>query len=419
MANASTIICTTANIGETAIIMLKSSNKKYKHTINYIFGNLSGIIDENISSNSIINWTIPRNFYFQIPSSKTGTGTLTCITYDGSTEIGRYTTTFRVTTNEEECRPILNVNMIDINENTIALSGSNSMLIQYKSQVQITISAEARYGSGIVKRNVNNETVQGNIIYIDNVEKDRFTIEVIDSRGYTNSTTVSLPMLLYTCLTMSAEIKRTEPTTGEVDITFSGNYYNGSYQSGTRNTLQISWYYREKGTQTWTFGGTLSAMTEDNTYKNPGESISLGNIFDSEKSYEFKIIASDKLSRITSFHIVPQGKPIFDWGDDFLKVNKNLHIGKEIFNKKGMKIPEIQHGRVNITPSAPNTPTGIAVTFPVEFSDKPDVTVSPITGAPGTQVTGTSVSNISSTSFMLYITRINTTDTAVCWQAMK
>ncbi|MDG4792707.1 hypothetical protein [Micromonospora sp. WMMD1082] len=71
--------------------------------------------------------------------------------------------------------------------------------------------------------------------------------------------------------------------------------------------------------------------------------------------------------------------------------------------------------RVTITPVA-NTPTMLRVNFPAGFfttSANIAVTVSPLTNAPGTTVTGCSATNISTTGCDVWITRINGTATGV------
>jgi hypothetical protein len=71
---------------------------------------------------------------------------------------------------------------------------------------------------------------------------------------------------------------------------------------------------------------------------------------------------------------------------------------------------------VTVTPTA-NTPTSAPVTFRRPFIRPPTVVVSPLTTGPGTVVTGTSVSDITTTGFNVWLTRINSTATTVQWIA--
>jgi len=77
-----------------------------------------------------------------------------------------------------------------------------------------------------------------------------------------------------------------------------------------------------------------------------------------------------------------------------------------------------QFGRISITPSAANVPTAKTVTFPIVFTGVPFINITPISGTVGTQVLGWGVSSSSTTNFVAYLTRTNTTTTSLYWQAI-
>ena len=83
----------------------------------------------------------------------------------------------------------------------------------------------------------------------------------------------------------------------------------------------------------------------------------------------------------------------------------------------GFEVPQILYGETSITPTAANTPTKKSITFSKEFSGVPKVMATYVGTAPGTVVTGVSVSNIKKTGFDLYVTRTSTTATSICWVA--
>lgn len=85
----------------------------------------------------------------------------------------------------------------------------------------------------------------------------------------------------------------------------------------------------------------------------------------------------------------------------------------------GFNIPEIQHGRVTITPSAANTPTSKIVRFSKSFSSTPDVTLTPATGGPYTYVRGVGAKDVATDKFNAYLTRTDTSDTILFWIAMN
>ncbi|MBK7823558.1 MAG: hypothetical protein IPJ61_21465 [Tessaracoccus sp.] len=75
-----------------------------------------------------------------------------------------------------------------------------------------------------------------------------------------------------------------------------------------------------------------------------------------------------------------------------------------------------QSGRTSITPVA-NTPTYITVTFATPFAAAPSVVTTPASAFPGTAVKSSAATDITTTSFKLWVYRTNNTATDVCWIA--
>jgi hypothetical protein len=81
---------------------------------------------------------------------------------------------------------------------------------------------------------------------------------------------------------------------------------------------------------------------------------------------------------------------------------------------------EVATGTVNITPSAANTPTSTVIAFPDgRFSAVPTVQVTPLTGFPGTFVTGVGANGITVAGATLWVTRANTVTTTLMWLAVN
>ena len=77
----------------------------------------------------------------------------------------------------------------------------------------------------------------------------------------------------------------------------------------------------------------------------------------------------------------------------------------------------LQWGSVTITPVA-NTPTSVAITFPITYDDVPSIQLSVLSGGPGTNVLGYGHLNDSVTGATLYVTRTNTIATVLRWFAI-
>jgi hypothetical protein len=68
-------------------------------------------------------------------------------------------------------------------------------------------------------------------------------------------------------------------------------------------------------------------------------------------------------------------------------------------------------GTATVTPSAANTPTGLAITYPALTGTTFFGFVTANTGVPGTTVTGVSIINVTATGATVIVTRTNTTAT--------
>lgn len=340
---ASSIFCTTANIEETAMVTIASASNAFRHSVYAYFGSQYVVIAENQGGGNF-PWTIPFNFYNEIPNSKSGTGTIVCETFNNGVLLGSKSAVLTVTTNEEKCKPTIDASIVDVNPVTTALTEDNSKLVKHKSIAKVTISSNAKNGSSIASKKVNDIVVEGDTASIQEIETDIFTVTVIDSRGYSNSVVLKPTIIDYIPLSINAIIKRTQPTTGEVDIEFSGNYYNNKI-GNANNELTIKWFYREKGTTEWISGGNILPETENNTYSNGSSKILLGKIFNYQKSYEFYLEVADKLSTLTPQFVVTQGIPIFNWGKDFVNINTKLLINE--LDVKGTMLYENEEGTQN------------------------------------------------------------------------
>ena len=81
-----------ATIGEEVTISLPRASGTFNHTLTYSFGSASGTIGSALGTSAV--WRLPESLAAQIPHDPGGTGTLTCVTYSGSTLIGSKTIAF-------------------------------------------------------------------------------------------------------------------------------------------------------------------------------------------------------------------------------------------------------------------------------------------------------------------------------------
>lgn len=315
----STFSATDAEIeGISKITINRNSN--FTYNLLYSFKNLTGTIATGVTSN--YDWTIPTSFYEQIPSSKSATCTITCITYSGNTQIGSTSSTITVSCNEAINAPIISSYSIkDINQATKNLTGNDNVLVKYRSNVKITVNSSAKNGASISSVKVDGQSIDSsNSITFNNVDRNYFIVTLIDSRGFSKTIPITASYVDYVILTCQAKPKRTSQTSSTITLEYSGNYYNGSF-GNTYNTLNMSWKYRQKGSTSWTNGGTLTPTISNNTYSG---SKTLGTNFNYKKDYEFMISYSDKIDSQNTTISTSKGQGNFEIYDKALLANGDV-----------------------------------------------------------------------------------------------
>ena len=317
---ASSVSCSTADIGSNATISISRASSSFTHTLTYSFGSLSGTIATKTSSTSV-SWTIPTTFYAQIPNDKSGTGTITCYTYNGSTLIGSKPTYFTATVNESASKPTLNPTAVDVNTTTTALTGNSSKFIKYYSNASVSTGAQARNSATLKSQKITcgGKSITSASGTINAVESGSFTFSATDSRGYPTTQTVNKTLIEYIKLTCS--LNAGAPTTdGVATLKISGNYWDGTF-GALANTLTVQYRYKTQGGSygSWT---TVSATKSNNTYNATATISGL----DYRTTYVFQARAVDKLATVNTDEQARRTTPIFDWSKNDFNVNGTLKV---------------------------------------------------------------------------------------------
>ena len=323
----SSVSSTNANIGENITITINRASSSFTHTLTYAFSGLSGTIATKTSSTSI-SWTLPTSFYAKIPNAKSSWGTITCDTYSGSTKIGSSSCRFNVYVKESTNKPTISATVKDINATTKALTGDENKLIKYYSQAQFTVTGSAK-NSATVKSLTS--TYNGNTVskadttswtaHYSNAIQASYAFGVVDSRGYSNSVTVTKTLINYVKITCALSVSN--PTaSGSCTLTITGNYFNGSFGS-TNNTLTVQY---KKNDGSWT---NATATTSGNTYT---ATVSLTGL-DYTQTFTFQARAIDKLATATTNSKTVKSTPIFDWGSNSFHFHVPVYfLGGHVFH---------------------------------------------------------------------------------------
>ena len=331
----STVSCSSPYIGDTAIITISKKASSFTSTVTYTIGTLTGTIATKTSATtlSLETESLKEQIYALMPNAKKTTGTITCTTYSGNTKIGSSkTATFNLYAAEDDCKPDVSGTVVDTNETTIALTGDSSKLIKHISKPKITIEATPKYSATISSYSINLNDGQTSTLQeatFNSIGSDNITVNATDSRGYNNPQTLELDMIDYVKVHIDTiDISRPEDVSSEAILNANGVWFNGNFNEETANTLAASFKYKLTGDTEWTDGGTLTPTINGNTFV--FTNISLGNIYDYNNEYQFKIILSDTLMTVGSedkeIVIVPKGIAVVEIGDELVNINGELTI---------------------------------------------------------------------------------------------
>ena len=196
---ASTIACGTFTMGSSGAITITRASSGFTHTILWAFGTASGTVVTKTAGTSV-PWTPPTaTMAPQIPNATAGTGTLTCITYSGNTEIGRTSIGF---TAYLPASVVPSISGVTTTEGTAGLADKFGAFVQYKSTLKVSVSAAGIYGSTIKSCtvNVDSKTYSGTSIITSAITGSgalTMTVTVNDSRGRTASKSILVDVSQY------------------------------------------------------------------------------------------------------------------------------------------------------------------------------------------------------------------------------
>lgn len=334
---ASEVACSSPYIGDNAIISIDKKSSAFTNTVTYKIGTLTGTVATKTSSTTLqLNTSaIADQIYALIPNNKEIQGTIYCTTYSGDTQIGdTKSTTFNLYAKESACKPSVRATIIDNNTAVTTITGSNNKFIKYISKPTINVLAEPKKSASINNFSINlndgqtassstsSGKVGAEVFYqkqFNTIGSNKVTVSATDSRGYSNSKDYTLDMIDYIKLHINTiSITRPEGTSNEAILNCNGAYFNGSFSDTVSNTLTGSFKYRKSGETDWTDGGSITPTIENNTFK--FTNLSLGELFDYNEEFQFKIILQDKFMTVgdldSDIITLPKGQEVIAIGED-------------------------------------------------------------------------------------------------------
>ena len=322
IARASSVSTPNATMGSATAIAISRASSSFTHTLTYTFGTAAGTIATKTTSTSV-SWTPPLSLASQIPKAVTGTCTVTCTTYNGSTKIGSKTCTLTLTVPASIKPTITSLTAARVDG---AVPGTWGIYVQTKSKATLTINGAAgSYGSTISSYSITGGGYTSTASsfttgFLNTSGMVTFTATVTDSRGRVSAAaTVSISVVAYSPPSFASYLSQRCLSNGTVND--DGTYIRGlvsySYAScSSKNTITRATYYKKASDTAWT--NANAAFSSGTAFTFGGGNIS------TETSYDIKYTLTDAFTTIAIQDIVSTAAVVMD----FKRGGKGVAVGK-------------------------------------------------------------------------------------------
>lgn len=258
-----TLASSSANLNSIIAITTSRASSSFTHTLKYKFGNATGTIATNVAT--WCQWSIPFSLANQIPNSTSGTCTITCETYNGSTLIGTKSVTLTLNV-PDSVKPSCDFNYSD----ATSCYSTYGKFVQNKSALLISVSTTTAYGSPIKSYSIQvdgktytSATVTTSILTGSGTKN--ITVSVTDNRNRTSTSVVkSINILPYSPPIIGLTAQRcTSSGTADNEGSYMKISIDGTISSlDDQNSGSYRIRYKRSNSSTWiTLSGSGTTYT--------------------------------------------------------------------------------------------------------------------------------------------------------------
>ena len=327
IARASTItVPSKGTFGQAVSISIDRKSSSFTHKLRYKFGDLTGTITSSASTS--YSWTPSvATFAPEIPTKTSGTMTIYCDTYKGSTKIGTKSDSISMSLPSSTVPTISSLAMSD----TKSYSGTYGAYVQDKSSVKATVTAAGVYGSTIKTYTVKMDDLSysgtassGTLGAPSNTGSRTVTATVTDSRGRTATKTTTITVAAYSPPNIASSwAKRWNTSSGKEDdesstvrIHAQGSVTNINSKGLNKATVKIE--YKSASASSWT---TKSTGTYTTSWNFNTDQTGLS----SNTQYQVRITVTDSLGTVTTqTYTIETASPVLD----FLANGTGMGVGR-------------------------------------------------------------------------------------------
>ena len=308
-----TVSASSVDMGGSVTFTLNRASTSFTHTLTYSFAGATGTIGTELTTSKA--WTVP-DLASKIPSKTSDVCTITCITYNGTTEIGRKTLTMTLNV-PASVKPTVT---LTVAEAVADVASKVGVYLKGLSKLNITATGSGASGSTISAYSIsaNGTTYNTSTVttgYLATAGSMTITATVTDTRGRTGTASKTITVVDYKKpYVTSFDFYRSDSTGAELS---DGNYLRVGYSVGiteiTGNTPTYTLSYKKKSDTTYT-SQTLTSKS--------GTAILSG--INTDYSYDIKLEVKDAFNTTSVLGEVGTAFTLMDYHSS----GRGMAIGK-------------------------------------------------------------------------------------------
>ena len=307
------------DMGTAVTITMSRASSSFTHTLTFSFAGASGTIGSNLGTSA--TWTPEVTLAAQIPNAVSGTATITCETFNGSTLIGTKTVSIILKV-PASVVPVINSVTRTEGVTSPDIASTFGGYVQHQSKIKIATTASGAQLSTIKSYTVTIRdadgtllaTYYGNDVTTDvlNWETTKITIGVIvtDSRGRSASVSYGEDVLPYTPPKIATFTAFRSDANGDPDYDSTNLKITVNFDIATVNDLNGKYYeilYKINGAESW--AGTIAS---GNIYTRNESFITSGIDFSGDNAYELRLNLYDTFKSAFATVDIPTAFTLFD-----------------------------------------------------------------------------------------------------------
>ncbi len=220
---ASEVSASNGTLGTALTISISRYVNTYKHKLEYSFGNSTGTIATNVDTS--YSWTPPLSLAAQFPNATSGTCTITCKTFNGSTLVGTKTVSITLNIpNTVKC----GISSVALSETVSGIAAKFGGFVQGHSKIRVTVTYDTSNAHGAtvssVSITINGQTLTANNAVtneISNYGTLSFSVTIKDSRGRTATYNGTYNVYAYATPTVTHKASRAASTPSNIVVEYT------------------------------------------------------------------------------------------------------------------------------------------------------------------------------------------------------